>query len=140
MYSRWVLFLRLLESSLFFLFCSMILLNYLARKRAESGMVAGITISVAFDALKSSESMEEPLNWLLFNKYLTRGLCRRVTRLDRLLFLEISLANKCVNRSAKVIHICFPQAQDDFGESCRCGPCLEGTAHCDPHSIISLHL
>lgn len=58
----------------------MVLLNYLARKRRESGLVAGITISVPWNALKSSESMEEPLNWLLFNKYLTNGLCRAVTR------------------------------------------------------------
>lgn len=58
----------------------MLLLNYLARKGAESGMVAGLTISVPWDALKSSESMEEPLNWLLFNKYLTNGLCRAVAR------------------------------------------------------------
>lgn len=58
----------------------MLLLNYLARKRTESGMVAGLTISVPWDAQKSSASMEEPLNWLLFNKYLTHGLCRAVTR------------------------------------------------------------
>lgn len=58
----------------------MLLLNYLARKRSHSGMVAGITISVPWDAVKSSASMEEPLNWLLFNKYLTSGLCRVVTR------------------------------------------------------------
>ncbi|XP_037837613.1 phospholipase ABHD3 isoform X3 [Kryptolebias marmoratus] len=63
----------------------MILLNYLARKRTESGMVAGITISVAWDAQKSSESMEEPLNRLLFNKHLTRGLCRTVTRHRKIL-------------------------------------------------------
>uniref|UniRef100_A0A1A8GEA0 Ig-like domain-containing protein n=1 Tax=Nothobranchius korthausae TaxID=1143690 RepID=A0A1A8GEA0_9TELE len=63
----------------------MILLNYLARKRTESGMVAGITISVAWDALKSSNSMEEPLNWLLFNKHLTSGLCRTVTRHRKIL-------------------------------------------------------
>uniref|UniRef100_A0A3Q3AJ93 Phospholipase ABHD3-like n=1 Tax=Kryptolebias marmoratus TaxID=37003 RepID=A0A3Q3AJ93_KRYMA len=65
--------------------CRMILLNYLARKRTESGMVAGITISVAWDAQKSSESMEEPLNRLLFNKHLTRGLCRTVTRHRKIL-------------------------------------------------------
>lgn len=71
-------------SFIFFFPCdperSMLLLNYLARKGAESGMVAGLTISVPWDALKSSESMEEPLNWLLFNKYLTNGLCRAVSR------------------------------------------------------------
>ncbi|XP_036941590.1 phospholipase ABHD3-like isoform X1 [Acanthopagrus latus] len=58
----------------------MLLLNYLGRKRAESGMVAGLTISVPWDAQKSSDSMEEPLNWLLFNSYLTRGLRRAVAR------------------------------------------------------------
>ncbi|KAK5608130.1 hypothetical protein CRENBAI_003841 [Crenichthys baileyi] len=63
----------------------MILLNYLARKRTESGMVAGITISVAWDALKSSDSMEEPLNWLLFNKHLTHGLRQKVTRHRKIL-------------------------------------------------------
>lgn len=58
----------------------MLLLNYLGRKGKESGMVAGLTISVPWDAQKSSESMEEPLNWLLFNKYLTQGVCRCVIR------------------------------------------------------------
>lgn len=58
----------------------MLLLNYLARKRTESGLVAGFTISVPWDATKSSVSMEEPLNWLLFNKYLTTILCGLITR------------------------------------------------------------
>ncbi|CAG09160.1 unnamed protein product, partial [Tetraodon nigroviridis] len=58
----------------------MLLLNYLGRKGKESGMVAGLTISVPWDAQKSTDSMEEPLNWLLFNKYLTNGLCRGVIR------------------------------------------------------------
>ncbi|KAM4521635.1 phospholipase ABHD3-like isoform 1-T1 [Odontesthes bonariensis] len=71
----------------------MILLNYLARKRTESGMVAGITISVAWDALKSSNSMEEPLNCLLFNKYLTRGLCRAVTRHRNILEKVVDVDN-----------------------------------------------
>ncbi|XP_040920796.1 phospholipase ABHD3-like isoform X3 [Toxotes jaculatrix] len=63
----------------------MLLLNYLGRKRTESGLVAGFTISVPWDAHKSSASMEEPLNWLLFNKYLTRGLCRAITRHRKIL-------------------------------------------------------
>lgn len=59
---------------------SMILLNYLGRKGTESGMVAGLTISVPWDAHKSAASMEEPLNWLLFNKFLTYSLCRAMIR------------------------------------------------------------
>lgn len=58
----------------------MILLNYLAKKRSESGLVAGLTISAPWDALKSCASMEEPLNWLLFNTHLTRGLRGAVRR------------------------------------------------------------
>ncbi|KAM7395416.1 hypothetical protein PAMA_006937 [Pampus argenteus] len=63
----------------------MLLLNYLARKRTESGLVAGFTISVPWDAQKSSVSMEEPLNRLLFNKHLTSGLCRAVNRHRKIL-------------------------------------------------------
>uniref|UniRef100_A0A7N6B831 Phospholipase ABHD3 n=1 Tax=Anabas testudineus TaxID=64144 RepID=A0A7N6B831_ANATE len=63
----------------------MLLLNYLARKRTQSGMVAGLTISVPFDAQESSVSMEEPLNWLLFNKILAMGLCRTVSRHRKIL-------------------------------------------------------
>uniref|UniRef100_A0A3Q3F678 Abhydrolase domain containing 1 n=1 Tax=Labrus bergylta TaxID=56723 RepID=A0A3Q3F678_9LABR len=69
----------------------MLLLNYLSRKRTESGMVAGLTISVPWDAQKSSDSMEEPLNWLLFNKYLTNGLCRAVTRHKKILEKVVDL-------------------------------------------------
>uniref|UniRef100_A0A3Q2VFM7 Phospholipase ABHD3-like n=1 Tax=Haplochromis burtoni TaxID=8153 RepID=A0A3Q2VFM7_HAPBU len=64
---------------------SMVLLNYLARKHTESGLVAGITISVPWDARKSSDSMEEPLNWLLFNRHITRCLHRAVTRHRKIL-------------------------------------------------------
>ncbi|KAM9840648.1 phospholipase ABHD3-like [Aulostomus maculatus] len=63
----------------------MLLLNYLARKRSESGMVAGFTISVPWDAVKSSASMEEPINRLLFNSHLTRGLRRAVRRHQKIL-------------------------------------------------------
>ncbi|KAM8846567.1 protein ABHD1-like [Synchiropus picturatus] len=58
----------------------MLLLNYLARKRSDSGMVAGFTISVPWDTHKSAESMEEPLNCFIFNKYLTNNLRRCVRR------------------------------------------------------------
>lgn len=58
----------------------MILLNYLAKKRSESGLVAGFTISVPWDAQKSCDSMEEPLNFLLFNRHLANGLCGAVSR------------------------------------------------------------
>ncbi|KAK7907827.1 hypothetical protein WMY93_016439 [Mugilogobius chulae] len=57
-----------------------ILLNYLANKRSKCGLVAGFTISVPWDVQKSCDSMEEPLNLLLFNRHLARGLCEAVNR------------------------------------------------------------
>ncbi|XP_061667697.1 phospholipase ABHD3-like isoform X2 [Syngnathoides biaculeatus] len=63
----------------------MLLLNYLGRKGAESGLVAGWTVSAPWDALKSADSMEEALNRLLFNRHLTRGLCDAVRRHRRVL-------------------------------------------------------
>ncbi|XP_024660969.2 phospholipase ABHD3-like [Maylandia zebra] len=63
----------------------MVLLNYLARKHTESGLVAGITISVPWDALKFSSSMEEPLNWLLFNRHITKSLHQILNRHRKIL-------------------------------------------------------
>uniref|UniRef100_A0A3Q4HNV2 Phospholipase ABHD3 n=1 Tax=Neolamprologus brichardi TaxID=32507 RepID=A0A3Q4HNV2_NEOBR len=63
----------------------MVLLNYLACKRTESGLVAGITISVPWDALKFSSSMEEPLNWLLFNRHITKSLHQILNRHRKIL-------------------------------------------------------
>ncbi|KAJ0026871.1 hypothetical protein NQD34_017871 [Periophthalmus magnuspinnatus] len=57
-----------------------ILLNYLTNKQADSGLEAGFTISVPWDVQKSCDSMEEPLNMLLFNRHLARGLCETVNR------------------------------------------------------------
>lgn len=78
----------------------MILLNYLAKKRTDSGVVAGFTISAPWDALKSCDSMEEPLNWLLFNRHLTRGLCGAVRRhrtvLERVVDVDHVLKARCI--------------------------------------------
>ena len=106
----------------------MLLLNYLGRKRSESGLVAGFTVSVPWDAQKSSVSMEEPLNWLLFNKYLTSVLCGLITRSDRLWvickFANLIFTN--VQRWLRCSSGCS-QAQEDSGESGGFGPRPEGT-------------
>uniref|UniRef100_A0A8D3C8Q8 Phospholipase ABHD3 n=1 Tax=Scophthalmus maximus TaxID=52904 RepID=A0A8D3C8Q8_SCOMX len=83
----------------------MLLLNYLARKRTESGLVAGFTISVPWDATKSSVSMEEPLNWLLFNKYLTTILCGLITR-----------HRKVLEKVVDVDHVLTAQTVREFDE------------------------
>ncbi|XP_019726995.1 phospholipase ABHD3-like [Hippocampus comes] len=79
----------------------MLLLNYLGRKGAESGLVAGLTVSVPWDALKSAQSMEEALNWLLFNTHLTRGLCRAVLRHRKMLDKVVDIDHVLKARSIR---------------------------------------
>ncbi|XP_069461615.1 protein ABHD1 isoform X3 [Ambystoma mexicanum] len=58
----------------------MTLLNYLARKGKDSHLIAGVTFSVVWNTFESSSSLEEPLNFLLFNQRLTSGLCKAINR------------------------------------------------------------
>ncbi|XP_037101383.1 phospholipase ABHD3-like isoform X2 [Syngnathus acus] len=86
----------------------MLLLNYLGRKGGQSGLVAGLTVSVPWDAFKSAQSMEAVLNWLLFNKHLTRGLCAAVRRSFQLQVFRLGKAS---------LHtVLMSQAQEDAGE------------------------
>ncbi|CAL8316945.1 unnamed protein product [Merluccius merluccius] len=59
---------------------SMLVLNYLADKGPRSGLVAAITLSVCWNTQKSAESVEQPINWLLFNRQLAANLCRAISR------------------------------------------------------------
>ncbi|KAI1897230.1 hypothetical protein AGOR_G00081130 [Albula goreensis] len=63
----------------------MLLLNYLARKGSEAGLVAGLTMSVSWDTLESCASLEQPINRLLFNRHLTGNLCRAISRHRKML-------------------------------------------------------
>ncbi|XP_078665991.1 protein ABHD1-like [Branchiostoma floridae x Branchiostoma belcheri] len=63
----------------------MIIFNYLAKFGAHCGLVAAMVMSMPWDASKTTKSLEEPLNQLLFNKYLTYGL-RKYIRQNREMF------------------------------------------------------
>lgn len=51
-----------------------ILLNYLAEYGDKAPLVGALPVSAAWDLMKSNRSLEENLNWLLFNSYLTNNL------------------------------------------------------------------
>uniref|UniRef100_A0A8C5K8M1 Abhydrolase domain containing 3 n=1 Tax=Jaculus jaculus TaxID=51337 RepID=A0A8C5K8M1_JACJA len=49
----------------------MLLLNYLGKTGPKTPLMAAATFSVGWNTFACSESLEKPLNWLLFNYYLT---------------------------------------------------------------------
>ncbi|XP_062858018.1 phospholipase ABHD3-like [Trichomycterus rosablanca] len=63
----------------------MLLLNYLARKGHDSKLIAGLTMSVIWDTFTSCESLEQPINRLIFNRHLSNNLCNAVNRQRKIL-------------------------------------------------------
>ncbi|XP_005995771.1 phospholipase ABHD3 isoform X1 [Latimeria chalumnae] len=58
----------------------MLLLNYLARTGKDTPLRAAAVFSAGWDVFECSASLEKPLNWLLFNYYLTTCLQASVNR------------------------------------------------------------
>lgn len=57
---------------------AVILFNYLARLGKDVGLCAGMCVSVVWDLLESASSLEKPLNWLFYNKYLAHLLVKKI--------------------------------------------------------------
>ncbi|XP_072460472.1 phospholipase ABHD3 isoform X1 [Notamacropus eugenii] len=58
----------------------MLLLNYLGKIGNKTPLMAAATFSVGWNTFASADSLEKPLNWLLFNYYLTSCLLSAVNR------------------------------------------------------------
>ncbi|XP_078584429.1 protein ABHD1-like [Branchiostoma floridae x Branchiostoma japonicum] len=63
----------------------MILFNYLAKHGENCGLVAAMVVGMPWEANKTGDSLQQPLNRLVFNKNLVRQL-RRDLRFNRELF------------------------------------------------------
>ncbi|XP_078543559.1 phospholipase ABHD3 [Lissotriton helveticus] len=63
----------------------MLLSHYLSKSGRETPIKAAAVFSAAWDVFQSAESLERPLNWLLFNYYLTTCLKASLNRHRRIL-------------------------------------------------------
>uniref|UniRef100_A0A8D2J7X9 Phospholipase ABHD3 n=1 Tax=Varanus komodoensis TaxID=61221 RepID=A0A8D2J7X9_VARKO len=71
---------------------SMLLLNYLGKIGRETPLKAAAIFSAGWNAFESADSLEKPVNWLLFNYYLTTCLRSSVTS-NNLFFSYINFTN-----------------------------------------------
>ncbi|XP_032079118.1 phospholipase ABHD3 [Thamnophis elegans] len=58
----------------------MLLLNYLGKTGKKTPLKAAAVFSTGWNAFESADSLEKPVNWLLFNYYLTSCLKSSLTR------------------------------------------------------------
>ena len=57
-----------------------LLLNYLAKDQTAKPVIAAFVSSVGWDISKSMESLEQPVNQLLYNRHCTRRLQKMFKR------------------------------------------------------------
>ncbi|XP_027948335.1 phospholipase ABHD3 isoform X1 [Eumetopias jubatus] len=74
-----------------FLSKRMLLLNYLGKIGPKTPLKAAATFSVGWNTFACSESLEKPLNWLLFNYYLTTCLQSSVNKHRHMFVKQIDM-------------------------------------------------
>ncbi|KAM6283210.1 phospholipase ABHD3 isoform 3-T3 [Porphyrio hochstetteri] len=91
----------------------MLLLNYLGKTGRDTPLMAAAIFSAGWNVFESVESLEKPLNWLLFNYYLTTCLQSSISRHRQMLekLFDMDLVMKvCENISSGLAGCCFPNA------------------------------
>ncbi|KAG8133516.1 hypothetical protein E2320_011292, partial [Naja naja] len=83
----------------------MLLLNYLGKTGKKTPLKAAAVFSAGWNAFESADSLEKPVNWLLFNYYLTSCLKSSVTRhrqvFDKLFNMNLVMKAKTIREFDK---------------------------------------
>uniref|UniRef100_UPI00398E4154 phospholipase ABHD3 n=1 Tax=Pristiophorus japonicus TaxID=55135 RepID=UPI00398E4154 len=78
----------------------MLLLNYLGKTGQQTPLKAAVVFSIGWDVFECTASLEKPLNWILFNYYLTNCLQASIYRhrhiLDKLFDIDYVLKAKTI--------------------------------------------
>ncbi|XP_043365873.1 protein ABHD1 isoform X2 [Dermochelys coriacea] len=78
-----------------------LVLKYLAQRGHDPGLVAALTLSVPWDTVESSRSLEQPLNHLLFNRHLTANLLHLVSRHRKVIAEKVDVGHILKARSIR---------------------------------------
>ncbi|XP_039586011.1 phospholipase ABHD3 isoform X2 [Passer montanus] len=84
---------------------SMLLLNYLGKTGRDTPLMAAAIFSAGWNVFESIESLEKPLNWLLFNYYLTTCLQSSISRhrqmLEKLFDMDLVMKARTIREFDK---------------------------------------
>ncbi|KAM6455894.1 LOW QUALITY PROTEIN: phospholipase ABHD3 [Liasis olivaceus] len=105
---------------------SMLLLNYSGKTGKKTPLTAAV-FSAGWNAFESANSLEKPVNWLLFNYYLTNCLKSSVTRhqrvFDKLFNMNLIMKDKTIREFDKqftTVVFGYPTVEDYYEDASPC--------------------
>ncbi|NXP71235.1 ABHD3 Phospholipase, partial [Ramphastos sulfuratus] len=105
----------------------MLLLNYLGKAGRDTPLMAAAIFSAGWNVFESVESLEKPLNWLLFNYYLTTCLQSSISRhrqmLEELFDMDLVMKARTVREFDKQftsVMFGYPTIDDYYEDASPC--------------------
>ncbi|XP_029446969.1 phospholipase ABHD3 isoform X1 [Rhinatrema bivittatum] len=105
----------------------MLVLNYLGRIGRETPLKAAVVFSAGWDAPESADSLEKPINWLIFNYYLTSCLQSSISRhrhiLEKIFNMDLIMKAKTIREYDKQftsVMFGYPSIEDYYKDASPC--------------------
>ncbi|NXN16333.1 ABHD3 Phospholipase, partial [Indicator maculatus] len=105
----------------------MLLLNYLGKTGRDTPLMAAAIFSAGWNVFESVESLEKPLNWLLFNYYLTTCLQSSISRhrqmLEQLFDMDLVMKARTIREFDKQftsVMFGYPTIDDYYEDASPC--------------------